>query len=164
MSTQNLVSASLTAADQQAVSQKIAELRQLLPFLIDLTMLERQRLLKMGDSSRAFVEKALAAAQNNPKVLPGVFNTAEFAQDLALWTALQPIASQIAQLGELIEDTQIALGSDLMVQAMEVYRHLGNTQAGAGLEELRKELGLRFYRRSASATTAGATATTKVTG
>ncbi|HEY0945683.1 MAG TPA: hypothetical protein VGD81_10460 [Opitutaceae bacterium] len=158
MSAQNLVSASLTAADQQAVLQKITELRQQLPFLIDLTILERQRLLKMGDGSRAFVEKSLTAAQSNPQILPGVFSIAEFEQDLALWTALQPIAAQIAQLAELIEDTQIGLGSDLMVQAMEVYRHLGNTQAGAGLEELRKELGLRFSRRSASTTNATATA------
>jgi hypothetical protein len=145
----NLVSASLPAADVQAVSDALATIRAKLPFLIDLTPQDRRRLLKMGDGSRAFVEKALTAAQGNPQVFPPSFNVAEYARDLTLWGQLGPIATQVTQLAELLDDTQVALGSDLMNAAVTAYGYLNQATTG-GLEEVRAELGKRFERGPSS--------------
>ena len=149
MSKNNLVSATLTAADVQAVSDAIATIRTKLPFLVDLGIQEKRRLLKMGDGSRAFVEKALAVAQSNPQVFPPSFDVAEFARDWALWAQLGPLVTQVTQLGELIDDTQIALGSDLMNAAVTAYGFLNQAEAG-GLEEVRAELGKRFEKRGSA--------------
>ena len=143
----NLVSATLTAADLQAVSDALATIRAKLPFLIDFTPQERRRLLKMGDGSRAFVEKSLAAAQANPQVFPPSFDVAEFGRDLTLWTQVGPLAAKIGQLAELLDDTQTALGSDLMNAAVTSYGYL-NQATGAGLEGVKAELSKRFERRS----------------
>lgn len=42
-----------------------------LDFMINLTPVERQRILKMGDKTLAFVEKGLAYAQQRPELMPG---------------------------------------------------------------------------------------------
>lgn len=99
----------------------------------------------MGDGSRAFVEKALTAAQSNPQVFPPAFDIAEYARDLALWGQLTPITTQFTQLAELLDDTQTALGSDLMnaaVTAVTAYGHLSQATTGV-LEEVRSALGKR---------------------
>jgi hypothetical protein len=155
MAKDNLVSATLTAADAQAVSDAIASIIAKLPFLIDLSPLEKRRLFKMGDGSRSFVEKALIAAQANPQVLPPAFDVAEYARDWALWGQLGPIATQLTQLGELVDDTLVALGADLMNAGLTAYGHLSHASVG-GLEEIKADLGQRFARRGASG--AGATA------
>ncbi len=159
MSKNNLVSATLTAADVQAVSDALATIRTKLPFLVDLGLQEKRRLLKMGDGSRAFVEKALAVAQSNPQVFPPSFDVAEFARDWALWAQLGPLATQVTQLAELVDDTQIALGSDLMNAAVTAYGFLNQAEAG-GLEEVRAELGKRFEKRSSAAPATAATLVT----
>lgn len=156
MSKNNLVSATLTAADVQAVSDALATIRAKLPFLVDLGVQEKRRLLKMGDGSRAFVEKALAVAQSNPQVFPPSFNVAEFARDWALWAQLGPVATQVTQLAELVDDTQIALGSDLMNAAVTAYGFLNQAETG-GLEEVRAELGKRFEKRSSAGAATPAT-------
>ncbi len=157
MSKNNLVSATLTAADVQAVSDALATIRAKLPFLVDLGVQEKRRLLKMGDGSRAFVEKALTVAQANPQVFPPSFDVAEFARDWALWAQLGPLVTQVTQLGELIDDTRTALGSDLMNAAVTAYGFLNQAETG-GLEEVRSELGRRFERRSTPAAAPAAVA------
>lgn len=141
----NLVSGTLTAADLQAVTDALAVIRTKLPFLIDLSSAERRKLFKMGDGSRAFVEKALIAAQANPQVFPPAFGVAEYARDWALWAQLGPVATQIAQLNELLDDTMMALSSDLMNAAVTAYGHLNQADTG-GLEDVRAELARRFTR------------------
>jgi hypothetical protein len=138
MAKDNLVSATLTAADMQTVSDALATIRAKLPFLIDLTVQDKRRLFKMGDGSRAFVEKALIAAQANPQVLPPAFDLAEYSRDWALWAQVSVIANNITQLAELVDDTQTALGSDLMTGALTAYGHLSEASVG-GLEEIKAD-------------------------
>lgn len=149
MAKDNLVSATLTAADMQAVSDALATIRTKLPFLIDLSPQDKRRLFKMGDGSRAFVEKALIAAQANPQVLPPAFNLAEYTSDWALWAQMSALANNVTQLSELMDDTQTALGSDLMSAALSAYGYLNEASVG-GLGEIKNDLGKRFTRSSPS--------------
>lgn len=77
---------------------------------------------------------------------------AEFARDWALWAQLGPLATQVTQLSELLDDTQAALGSDLMNAAVSAYGFLNQAETGA-LEEVRSAPGKRFERRSSAAAT-----------
>ena len=95
--TANRISATLAAADRDAVLAAITTIRQKLPFLIDLTAEERSALSKFGDKSRAFVSKALEIASQNPSILPRSFDLDEMRSDFQLFQDLQPILMALNQ-------------------------------------------------------------------
>src|ERR1044072_697890 len=117
----NKISATLSDADRQDVMAAINTIRQKLPFLTDLTPDERRALPKMGDRSRAFVSQALELATQNPNILPGGLTTAEMRKAVDLVDALAPIMTALMQLGELAEDTYMAVGSEAYPSALLVY-------------------------------------------
>ena len=158
MSVTNYVAASLGADDSSAILAAIAIMHQKMPFLINLPPEDRRALPKMGDKSRAFVDKTLLAAQANKTLLPANFDLAGFEQDYALWLALAPVAQQLRQFQELFDDTMTALSSDLYTESLAAYSYLKAGGADAGLNEVRAAIGKRFARRPVAATTAPATA------
>src|SRR5207248_3117760 len=76
------IDASISAADLQAIKDAFATIKQKLPFLVALTVDERKGTFKAGPNSLSFVQNALTAAQNFPKILPPSFDTAEFQRDV----------------------------------------------------------------------------------
>ena len=101
----NRVSATLSAANNQAIFNAIAEIRANMPFLVDLSVEERKRLAKMGDRSLGFLNDAHMMALQNPDMLPRSFGVDEMTLDVNLFRDLHPILMAINQLRELIEDT-----------------------------------------------------------
>lgn len=156
MSATNYVSATLTVEQQQAILASIAEIQKNLPFLSGLSAEERSGLAKMGTKSLAFVEQAVRAAEANAKVIPPAFDVVEFRRDLELWQTLQPVALQVVRLNELINDTLLALGSDLYTGGLATYAYLKAAGNVDGLDELKGQLSRRFARRPVAATTAKA--------
>jgi len=59
---QDLVHGELSIEQQQAVMDLIGQIRNQLPFLIDLNADDRRNLPKLGNKSRAFVDQGLALA------------------------------------------------------------------------------------------------------
>lgn len=130
---QDHIDATLSAADQQAVLQAIQTIRQKLPFLIDVSPEERQAMVKFGDRSQAFVERAATVAAQSSDFLPRSFDVEEMQRDVALLQALQPIRTALLQRNELIDDTYFAVGSDAYA---------------AALDGVVDDLGRRFARKS----------------
>lgn len=144
----NRIDAALAAADQQAILDALQTIREKLPFLIDLSPEERRALPKMGDKSRAFVEKALEVATQHTDMLPRAFDLETMQRDVALLQLLEPVALAVAQLAELVDDTQVAVGSEAYVAALTVYQYARYSPFGQGLDAVADELGRRFVRRS----------------
>lgn len=145
MSYQN-ISAVVSAADKQAVKDAVASVRTTLGFLVNLTPDERQSLFKAGNSL-TFVQDALTGAQNNPGILPGNFNVAEFAKDVQLFNDLSELNTLVAQLGSEIEGTCMAVGSEAMSSATQVYQYVQTAaKTTAGLKPLADKLGERFQK------------------
>jgi hypothetical protein len=87
---------------------------------------ERQTLLKMGDKSLAFVEKAHDYAVDNlPSYLDMAAFNADFLDAHGLWNVLTLIKKQ---LEEAMEDTVMVVGSEAFHTALAFYH---NTQAPA---------------------------------
>jgi hypothetical protein len=117
---ENKISAALTAAAVTNITGALATIRENLPFLINLTKEERQRLSHaVGDQT--FITLSLAFAAQHPEALPATFNLAEYAKDGALLTSYLPIFAALGQLFEDGSDTNIALGSDLYSASLDVY-------------------------------------------
>jgi hypothetical protein len=146
--TDNRISASLSAADRQAVLDAITTIRLKLPFLIDLSPEERRALPKMGDSSRAFVAQALEIARQNPDILPRSFDVEEMHKDVELLDALAPIRTSLSQLSELVDDTSVGVGSEAYTAALLVYQYARSAGKGAALDGALDALGQRFARKS----------------
>jgi len=143
---QNLISLNLTT---DAITAAVAALDTLETHLAGLQPLEpqqRRNLTKMGDKSEAFCRQAVVVLSENPGVLSRNFDLEEFRGDLAALDALRPLLTRINRLHERINDSEMALGSDLMSSSLEGYAFLKVAGKGEGLDNLRKALSMRFSR------------------
>lgn len=157
MSTQNLVSGTLTEAQETAITGAVQTILANLPFAVDLTIDQRQSVVKAGDKSLAFLYRCRDLVNQNPAWLPATFPKQEFLNDLGLFDDLGPIESAQMQALEKTSDTRMAAGSDAMVAALILYGIAKAAGQGAGLDDLLTQMGGRFARKAKAKTTAPAT-------
>jgi hypothetical protein len=113
-------------------------------------------MLKMGDKSLAFVEKAHDYAADNPTLSPSYLDMAAFDVDFADAHGLWSLLTLVKQLHEVLEDTVMAAGSEAFHAALAFYH---NVQAVAkddvpGAKAIFEDLKTRFPggRRKGGAT------------
>ena len=100
---------------------------------------------------RIFVEHAQTAADNNPTILPGSFNAANFDSHVGLFATLTDINTSIAQLTSSVDDTRMAVGSEAMNEARQVYEYVKSAAKNTpGLKPVADQLGERFQHTSAA--------------
>jgi len=144
--TQNIATLNLTDAQLAAVDAALTELETQLSGLIALPPVQKRGLRKMGEKSEAFCRQALRVLEQNPQLVPPNVLAADAIGDLAAIDKLRPRMTRLSRLSERASDTDIALGSDVMTTALQVYGLLKLTGAGEGLEAMRRDLGTRFER------------------
>lgn len=145
---QNRIEATISVTDRDKILNFISQIRDLVPFLIDLTSEERQALPKMGDKSRAFVSQALQLATQDESYLPRSFDVAEMRRDVELAESLYPIMVALKQLSEFVDDTYVQVGSEAYTAGLVVYQSAKRNGQGAALDGLLDALGQRFARKS----------------
>ncbi len=151
---QNLVARHPTAEQWAEIDEAIARVQTLLaPLVVAVTPAEKRSLVKMGDGSAAFCQQAADVMEENIALMPRNFDVAEMRRDLATHDALNTRLVKLTKLVEQMRDTEIALGSDAMVLALEGYAVLKAVGKGEGIQALRRQLGKRFEQapREASA-------------
>lgn len=132
MSSQNIVSAALTAQAVTNITTAVATIRTNLPFLLNLTDAQRKSLRNVTEASQGIVDATINFVAQHPEALTGTFSIPEFNKDAALLAPFQPVASLIASLNTDVDDTLRALHSDLYAETLDVYAaaKVGN-RAGA---------------------------------
>jgi hypothetical protein len=140
MSDQNLVSASLSNTDRDAVLLAISTITTKLPFLLGLSVDDRINLQKMGNVRRSFVEQTVPIASQNAQVLPASFDLNELTADMDLYRQLAPIMDALKPVFEKLDDTLLALGSDLYAGSLEAYGYIKVAGKSQGLDALRQQL------------------------
>ena len=125
-------------------------LRVLFSRMIALQPDERRELTKLGPKSQAFCDQALAVLLANPQIVPPSLNLAEAQVDKRTLDQLRPRLLILRQLLERADDTEMALGSDLMSVARDGYALLEVAGKDAALKAARKELSARYARRRAA--------------
>lgn len=148
---QNLVSITFSEADITTLDQAIGALEATLTHLIDLSSDKRRSLTKMGDKSEAFCRQALNVLAQNPHIVPSTLDLAEAQRDLQALDILRSRTARLRQLVGRLEDTELALGSDVMTAALDGYTLLKVFGKGSGLETLRAEVGSRFAKKASKA-------------
>jgi len=145
---QNLISLTLTDADHAAIADALSTLESKLTGLISLSTDERRSLNKMGEKSETFCRRTLVAMSDNAGLIPADVDVAEAQRDLAQLDALRPHIARLTKLLGRAEDSEMALGSDAMVTALEGYALLKVLGKGSGLDSLRKDMSVRFMRKA----------------
>jgi len=132
MSNQNKVSAQLAAQAVTDILAAYATIRAKLPFLISLTDEERAHLPHIGDKSAEALNQTLLFVAQSAEALPATFNIPELQKDGALFNPLETVAMASAQNDRLIQDTLLALRSDLLLAILDVYAFAkANNRTGA---------------------------------
>ena len=140
---QNLISLDITPDAIAKVDQAIETLEAFTAPFITLTNQQKQELFKMGDKSILFCQQTAMVLEQNQDVLPPTFNYEEMKTDLADHAAIAPRVLRIREVLAKMEDTQIALGSDVMVASSEGYALMKLFGKAEGLTELQDAMRLR---------------------
>ncbi len=143
---QNLLSLTLSDAQLTAIDNALTALEAQLTGLTSMSAAERKAVIHMGNKSEAFCRQTLAALALNPQVVPPSLKLAEGQADLVALDRLRPRLQRLQRLTERAEDSDTALGSDVMSVALEGYALLKVSGRNQGLEGLRKDLGTRFTK------------------
>jgi len=146
MSTQNLVSATLSAQAVTNITQAIATIRTNLPFLLNLTADQRKRLPHITEASQGIVQATTNFVAQHPEALPASFNTGEFNKDTALLAPLQQVASLLAALNTDTDDTLRALHGDLYAEFLDVYAFAQTNNRSGGYTDYLNAVKGRFAR------------------
>ena len=143
---QNLIDIDFNTDALTAIDNALAALETGFASLIALTPDQRHGLTKMGDKSEAFCRQAGHVFGDNPGVLPRNFDLDGYQRDIATLDALRTRLVRLGKLHQRGVDTEMAVGSDLMTNALEGYAVLKVAGKGQGLDEARKALAARFAR------------------
>ena len=95
---------------------------------------DRRSLNKMGDKSEAFCRQTLNVLTQNPQVVPATLDLQEAQRDLIALDQMRSRTTRLRQLLGRAEDTETALGSDVMNASLEGYALLTVVGKGSGLE------------------------------
>ena len=144
--TQDLLNLNIVDADWTAIDAALVTLETKLGAkLIDLTVEQRSRLTKMGDKSG---QTLVVGRQNVAKLPPDSAADLPVEEaDLSDLDKLRPRLARLTSLTEKASDSDLALGSDVMVFSLSLYGILKAIGAGGGLDVLKAQLGARFARK-----------------
>ena len=144
----NRVSAVLDDADKTAVLEALAQVKEKMPFLINLTGQERKRSRTMGAKSVEYVNLSLQSSKTFGSLIPPSIDISEFTKDVTLVNQLLAIRMEVEALLEGIDDTMLAAGSDAMRYADLVYSYLKTgSKTNAGVKSITADISKRYMRR-----------------
>ena len=141
---QNLISLRIDANRFSAIDAAVTALEKQLDDFVELSVEQRRELLKLGPRSEVFCRATIDVMERNPGALPADFDLDAIREDRIALGQVRPLLSRLRMLVSRVQDTEMALGSDLYKAALEGYRFAKATGSGAMLDELRIEASPRF--------------------
>lgn len=147
---ENKVSITIPPAVLADIMAALAVLQEKLsPLLISLTVKDRERLVKMGEASKPFVEKVLEYMKSNPEFLPPYTDMAEMEKDWLVIIQLLPVYNVLSQIFSNLDDTLMELGSEVMGPANSYYKSV-QSAAKLGIKNSKPiddDLKVRYQRK-----------------
>jgi len=139
----NLADLKIPDADLVEIESALLVLEtKLKPHFVTLTVKQRSDFTKMGTREQ-LVRQAVTAAQQNPNDLPASIGTTAAVADVAALDTYRPLFARVQALSEGCNDTEMAIGIDLMNFALRVYGQL-KLSASDSLKGLLDSLGTFF--------------------
>lgn len=114
----------MTPEVKAAIKLKFDGLTADMPFLVSLTTDERKKLRKIGPTRVGYVNEVNVTSNAHQSALANDFSLPEFNKDKVGYNDLAELRSWAEQLLESIDNTMMALGSELMKQSDTAYGYL----------------------------------------
>jgi hypothetical protein len=147
MAQQNRISITIPNKEMDEALKHIADAKAILQkYLQPLTIAERQGLVKMGDKSQPFVQKALDYATTNAEFAPKTIDINEWRKDYDGVEDLTPVKNQLAQFLSDVDDTVMLLGVEAYDPARWYYNNVqfAAEKGDAGAKPIYEDLSKRF--------------------
>lgn len=109
------------AEDLDAVDAALTTLETRLAALVSLRPEVQQGWARMGEVSERFCRQTLAAMAERPQSPSMAFDLSRAQADLAAADALHPRLLRLRRLADRAEDSELALGADVMVTALQAH-------------------------------------------
>ncbi|MEO5914245.1 MAG: hypothetical protein ABIS50_08435 [Luteolibacter sp.] len=139
----NLADLDIPSADLTQIEAALLVLEtKLKPHFVPLTAQQRSNFTKMGTREQ-LVRQAVTAAQQNSGDLPTSIGTAAAVADVVALDKYRPLFARVQALAEGCDDTEMAIGIDLMNFSLRVYGQL-KLSASDSLKGLLESLGSFF--------------------
>ncbi|SHK20623.1 hypothetical protein SAMN04488028_103361 [Reichenbachiella agariperforans] len=149
MSTENVISVDIPAADIQTVEDALATIQTTLaPYLLALTSEQRKTIPKMGDGTVPFVDKVMDYAVSDSMFVPPYMDVPEMSKDFAVVSVLMPLLRTVDQLQSNLSDTTMMAGSEAYVAALSYYNSvkMAAKQNVPGAKAIHDDLKKRFAK------------------
>lgn len=145
MARSNKISAEFTDGAKAEALAKMQEVKNTMPFLLNLTVEEKKRLKGIGNKNLSYVQKCLEGELAFPNELKANFHVSEFQKDVNLFNNLLGFQLACLSLFKMVDDTMKASGIDAMRSASEVYASLkSSAKNNASVKAIVNEIGERF--------------------
>lgn len=118
------INVSLTPQDIEAIKAGIEAVKTKMPFMVNLTPEARKKLRKLGANRYSYVTSLNLAANAHPNSLPGSFDLEAYNNTKKSYDSLREIYLAAAPWFEGLENSMMALGSEIMTLSDSVYGHL----------------------------------------
>ena len=150
MSNDNRISASLSAQDMTDLLAAFATIKAKLPFLINLTPVDRRRLPNIKAERGGMVDVFTTEMDLHPELVPTFVDRPELAADQALFTQLGTLAACATEICEGINDTQQAVASDMYLAYLSFYNNVKQAakRSVVGADAIYQTLRVFFLRGS----------------
>ena len=110
---QNIISITFDEQALNDIDKMLEGLETRFSSLIDLRVDQRRALPKMGGKSESFCRQTLNVLAQNPHIVPTELDLADAQRDLQALDALRARGARLRQLLGRVDDTELALGSDV---------------------------------------------------
>ena len=141
---QNLISLTIDSSRFAAIDAAVTALEKELVDFVELSVAQRRELLKLGPRTELFCRATIDVMERNPGALPADFDLDAIRKDRVAIDQVRPLLSRLRMLVSRVQDTEMALGSDLYKAALEGYRFARAGGKGAMLDELKAQANPRF--------------------
>ena len=138
-----------SAVVKEAQNRILEVMEMLQPYVVNLKPEERRDILKLGDKTLAFGEKAFDYAKANPMLVPPYLDMGMFENDMKDTTGLRVLLATVQQLSMAIDDTIMVAGSEAYTASLTFYNavKVAANQNVPGAKPIYQELQERFPGR-----------------
>lgn len=147
---QNLISLNFSPEQLAAINAAIDTLETHFAGLIELSVADRRKLVKMGDKSEAFCRQTLIVLDQNRHMVPPSLDLARAESDLRTLDLVRPIFARLRRLVSRADDSDMAIGSDILRTALDGYSLAKVFGKGSGLDTLREAMLTRVNHKGKS--------------
>ena len=141
---QNLISLTIDSSRLTAIDAAVSALEKELVDFVELSVAQRRELVKLGPRTEVFCRATIEVMERNPGALPADFDLNAIRQDRVAIDQVRPLLSRLRMLVSRVQDTEMALGSDLTEAVLDGYRFAKAGGQGVALDALRAAAASRF--------------------